>query len=114
MIWPWVMSVVPEAIFIGGHLGGITGRAFPSARHCTSPQSPVAIPQCDSERADVSPPCQFDVSMPQRWGGPDIALDVWATKEQEGLKNESLLRNLSLNSQVLKAVSGPLKAPSDL
>ena len=29
-------------------------------------------------------------------GGPDIALDVWVTQEQEGLKVERLLRNLLL------------------
>ncbi len=29
-------------------------------------------------------------------GGPDIALDVWVTKEQEGWKGERVLRNLLL------------------
>ena len=31
-----------------------------------------------------------------RRGGPDIALDIWVTQEQEALKGECLLRNLSL------------------
>ena len=29
-------------------------------------------------------------------GGPDIALDVWVTQEQEGLNGERILSNLLL------------------
>ena len=41
----------------------------------------------------------------ERRGGPDIALDVWVTKEQEGLNGERLHRNFLLFND-LDAQSG--------
>jgi len=43
-----------------------------------------------------------------RRGGPDIALDVWVTKEQEGLKHGmSSFTSCCFTTQTLKAASGP-------
>ena len=43
------------------------------------------------------PPVISSSDMHEMWrGGPDIALDVWVTKEQEGLKGERVLCNLLL------------------
>ena len=49
---------------------------------------------------------RFDAELSR--GGPDIALDVWVTKEQEGLKGERLpLTSCCCTTQTLKAASGP-------